>query len=281
MKKFLALFILLVCVLALPALAHAEGVENAIPAMNTSLQSAANGKLAAESFTPEIAAEPFVPEGLERSFPDGHDDRIKVKNPSSYPFSAIAFMQVHARCGCTWECSGFMVGRRGLITAGHCLVCMDHNRTADRITFYFGYSSKKKYFTKYDGSTTYWYGIDATRSYDSTWDYGYVRLDKNIGDKTGWFGVSSKYDSDLNGYLYRVAGYRDGVLKYDRNRAYVYSDYEVYHYADTQPGYSGCPIYTDDYYVVAVNTSESAKRNYGRRFTNSLIDEMRQNGIFN
>lgn len=115
----------------------------------------------------------------------GSDDRVTIRDTSAFPYSAIAYMKVHARCGCNWNCTRFMVGPKGMITGAHCLVCSTHHKTADTITFYFGYRSKKKYFYKYNGSFHYWYGTDFSDSgYDSEWDYGYIKLKKRVGDKT-------------------------------------------------------------------------------------------------
>ncbi|MBQ7371716.1 MAG: trypsin-like peptidase domain-containing protein, partial [Blautia sp.] len=220
----------------------------------------------------------------------GTDDRIIISDPSRYPYSAIAYMDVHARCGCTWTGTGFMVGPSGMLTASHCLVCTQHGQTADIIDYYFGLQPNGSYYYKYSNEFTYWYGTnfsvgDGTYGYtdqNMEWDYGYIKLQERVGDTTGWFGLSAKDDFTLDGSYYEVAGYRDWQLKSDINLLTVSNSNLVTHLADTQPGNSGGPIFDFDNYAVAINVAENNTLSYnvGRRITSSLINEMRSHGLF-
>lgn len=236
-----------------------------------------------------VLSDSFMPDSLEEDSTDrmviGSDDRVTVKDTSAYPFSAIAYMKVHARCGCDWECSGFMVGPRGLLTGAHCLVCSTHHKTASRITFYFGYKKKGKYLYKYDGETSYWYGTDCSGSNYTEWDYAYVRFKKRVGDKTGWFGTKVMSDTSITSKYLTVAGYRSGKLKYDAGFAKVDSPRVISYQADTKPGTSGCPVYykeNGNTYAVAINVAQNDyyKKNIARRIDNWLFDSLEDAHIF-
>ncbi len=208
------------------------------------------------------------------------DDRYSV-NVREYPYCAIAYIRATGKCGCSWTGSGFLVGPRGVMTAGHCLHCGEHNSELKSMTLYFGYKSDKNYAYRYTKGSDYWYN-DSDNQSTEEYDYGFIKLKERVGDKVGWFGLSAETDSRLEGMLYYAAGYRHGELKGDKDFVHVDNPYRVSHTIDTEPGYSGCPIYNTDYYVVAINVahSEQQEKNYGCRITNWLIKCMRSCGIF-
>ncbi len=212
--------------------------------------------------------------------PIGPDDRVTVDS-REYPYCAVAYLEASAPCGCSWTGTGFMVGPSGLVTAGHCLFCEEHNQNIDRLTLYFGYKAAGTYAYKYNDGTSYWYHYDQSSGSDDL-DYGYVKLRSRMGDKVGWFGMSARSDSDINSQYFYAAGYKNGVIKRDYDRAKVINPHEISHTIDTEPGYSGCPIYTPDFYVVAINVAHDIYRevNYGCRVTSDMIREMRSKGMF-
>ena len=227
----------------------------------------------------DFVQEPFIPDFVDKK-PIGRDDRVSV-NEMEYPFCAIAYIECHAKCGCDSSGTGFLVGPSGLMTAGHVVYCVEHHQPADWFTIYFGYKSSRNYLYKYTKPTTFWYNY-STDYYGEEYDYAYIKLQERVGDRVGWFGINPMSDSQLNGTVLNAAGYRDGKLKYDYDLVYVSTSYMVNHTIDTEPGYSGCPIYTNDHYAVALNTSHDLvlDYNYGCRITGWLIEMMRNEGIF-
>ena len=223
----------------------------------------------------EISTAPYNPveDDDERTI-IGKDDRVTVTNTSKYPYSAIANMAVHsANCGCNWSCSGFMVSEDWLLTAAHCIYCDEHNAWATDITFKFGDD-----LYVYDGQWTAWIGDTFPNGYDDEFDYAYVHfLDKKVGKNTGWFGI--KYglsDSAIESQYLTVAGYRDNQLKYDSGYVSAMNARQIAMEMDTLPGNSGCPIYDNDYYAVAIFTSHSDINalNFGRRIDAALYGYM-------
>lgn len=287
MKRLISLLMALLLVLTLaPAMAEEQATGLATPAMEMSMEEASKLGLLNTVELPEIALEPFAPDTLDKAI-IGADDRVTISNAASYPYSAIAYLVVEGRCGCDWTASGFMVSKDCLMTGAHCVVCQEHNSTANYITMYFGYKSGKNYMLKYDDETTYWYGsnVYSDGRYNTDWDYAYIQLNKPVGEKTGWFGLTALSDTQFTGAGFEVAGYRDRVLKKDWGTTNVRTQYCITHNADTLAGNSGCPVFNKDYYVVAIhvaeNTSNSANPyNVARRITNDLINEMRGQNLF-
>lgn len=234
-----------------------------------------------------LQTQPHIPEALLEKKVIGVDDRVSVGDVRQYPYSAIALLQVKKDCGCTDSGTGFMVDRDVMMTAAHCMICTKHGGKATDLTAYFGFKSKKNYLYKYDGPTQYWTGTtfkksDGTYGYVSPFtedDYAYLKLEKDVGSKTGWFGLSPRSDAQMQDYEYEVAGYRDGLLKYDRGYVEIRSEKELKYQLDAVAGNSGCPVFDWNYYVVGIHVSESRNYEYNnaRRITGDLMEEMRRN----
>ena len=236
----------------------------------------------------EVSVEPFVPDNLNKAV-IGADDRVQVTDTKQYPYSAIANMKVTGECGCRWECTGFMVGKRYLMTAAHCMICTDHNRWAKNITFYFGYRSNSNYLYKYTGGWSATAGTDFPNGYvfDAMEnDWCFVRFDKKVGEQTGWIGFNVASDNEINSRFYQVTGYRDNKLKYAYGFASVYDNKLIIHTVDEVSGNSGGPIYlynANNYDAtradaIIVAESLSGDYNIGRRITNNVWNSMKKDG---
>lgn len=285
MKRMFAALLALMLLTLTIALAE-ETVGTATPA-DISLQEAAQLVRSPEAL-PEVSMTPFIPDTLDKAI-IGADDRITISNTGVYPYSAIAYLEVTGKCGCNWAASGFMVSRDCLMTGAHCVFCGEHNQGAEHIVMYFGYKSHKNYLLKYTGDTNYWYGTNVYENgkFNTDWDFAFVKLQQPVGDKTGWFGLSVRSDAQLKGASFEVAGYRDGLLKTDRGTTSIRNQYVITYDNDTLAGNSGCPVFTSDYNVVAINVAEVTNNsqeglyNIGRRITQDLVNEMNRLGMFN
>ena len=251
-----------------------EGEEGTVTVLQPADQEAGEGE--------SVDIPGNVPDGLDKTV-IGRDDRVQVTNTREFPYCAIANMKVKGECGDSWECTGFMVGKNFMLTAAHCMICPQHNKWAKNVTFYFGYQSSKKYLYKYTGGWQAWTGTDFPSGYDfdaMSYDWCFIKLDKNVGDKTGWFGLHIASDSEINSRHYTVAGYRDNKLKYASGEAEAYDTNLLLYDADDVPGNSGGPIYRSDLYVegIIVAESEEAQVNIGRRFTRNIYNKMTENG---
>lgn len=272
MKKLIVCLLALLCMLTLASAEEpAEGYGAAT--LGTPVEAAELPEL--------LDCEPYVPDHLEKTI-FGYDNRITINATNQYPYSAIAYLKVEGKCGCEWTGSGFMVGRSGMVTAAHCLVCQEHNQWVRGMAMFFGYRSDKNYAYLYNEEFTYWYGTNpfATGRYSEINDYAYIKLNKNVGDQVGCFGIHYATPSQ-DSQAYNIAGYRYGEMKAGAGMVYVFNDKLLEYQIDTEPGNSGCPIFDNDYYAIAINVSQGSKANYAHRFPAELVTEMYNNGIFN
>ncbi len=199
-------------------------------------------------------SEPFIPEDVEKHI-IGKDDRITVRNPRTYPYSAIAYMVIKMKCGCSITGTGFMVDKRKMLTAAHCLICQKHNKWAKTIDFYFGYKKGGGQLYKYSGTWNAYCATSFPNGYTDVNDWAFIRLEKDVGNKTGWFGRRYLNDADLTKEYYYVAGYKDGVLKYDVGKLRVLDQGRMWVDMDVLPGNSGSPVYDSDGYAVGIWTT--------------------------
>ncbi len=63
----------------------------------------------------------------------GADDRVRVTNVTAFPWRVICSLQIRAQDGSRWIGTGWLIGRRTLITAGHCVYIHDRGGWATRI----------------------------------------------------------------------------------------------------------------------------------------------------
>ena len=201
---------------------------------------------------------------------------------SHMPYSAVAYMETEYRCGCRRAGVGTMISRYALVTAGHNLLCPDHNKKADTIDFWFGYTSKSDYHYRYSGKFTYTYYCDFSDGFVSTDDIGYVIFEKDVGQYTGWFGWRYYSDADsLSGQSIRAIGFKNGALKSVNGTLSVRNNKQVTFSNTKDLGAEGGPVYFKDgeyYRLLAVYTSFTDSRLYARRLTETIINDMKEDG---
>lgn len=211
----------------------------------------------------------------------GKDSRATISNTKKYPYSAIAHMVIRGECGCTWHGSGFMVSSRALVTAAQCLVCTDHATWADTIDFYFGYSNLQNYLYRFKGTWHAYVGTTfSDHRYSADYDYGFVKLSNDVGNHTGWFGMSFMSDSKIENTLLNVAGYQTYKLKRDSGYAEVVGSRFLRYKMDTAYGSQGGPVYTNDGYAVGINIANGESGNYAYRLTSDMYETMLNKNIY-
>ena len=233
-----------------------------------------------------VDSQAFKPEELSEASKAIIDaDNRTIQNPTEYPFTAIAYLDI------SYDCShegaygtGFLIGKDWLITAGHCFYCPICRKPADKFTLYFGYLKERNYLVRYEDSNwNAWIISDAVRQGTNyyEYDYGVIHLSEPIGLKTGWFKLRYNVpDSELEHGIFHVTGYRNGILKHDADRVQPVDELYLRHFADTEMQNSGCPVYDDSYGVVAINSAEKrdGSENYAVRITAEIYALLLENG---
>jgi glutamyl endopeptidase len=183
----------------------------------------------------------------------GVDERTRITATAQYPWRMIAALQLTPRPPSTARFIGtaWFIGRRTLLTAGHCVYSdsdfggwigsVGVSPGRDGANFPFGTVSATRFST-----------LDKWKSEaDADYDVGCIHIEEPLGDRVGWFNITSLSDADLQNRLLNVSGYPGdrggGTEQYHHaNRVLHPSARRIYYDIDTYGGQSGAPAWVQE-----------------------------------
>jgi glutamyl endopeptidase len=213
----------------------------------------------------------------------GRDDRKRVSNTRNYPNSAMALITFSGG-----RCSGWMIGPDTVATAGHCV--HDGGRGGSWKQNVIVYPGR-------NGGQSPYGSCQATRLFSvSGWinnaneqyDYGAIKLNCAIGDRTGWLGFFWQ-SASLNGVQSIISGYPgDKPLQQweSRDRIRTSQSRQLFYLNDTLGGMSGSPVYTQNHPAcsgfcgMAIHTygihgsSPHSRYNHGTRINQGVFNNL-------
>jgi V8-like Glu-specific endopeptidase len=179
---------------------------------------------------------------VERPLIFGPDNRVLVTDTLVWPHRAAVNIGLSFPDGSGGWCTGTMIGRRSVLTAGHCLYNPGRGGFAtayvvpalDGTYMPFG-AAEDSHVTVSDQ----WY---ASQTYEHDW--GLVTIDRTLGDATGWLGLVALGNSALKNLATTMTGYpedRGGGVRQYRVAGTVrsVSSNTITHLLDTMGGQSG------------------------------------------
>jgi glutamyl endopeptidase len=261
-----------------------SNIEGILPmpaesAADSSAPRRGTGRLAESNTT--IPEEDLNVPPLEGENPEsiiGADGRIRINPTTAFPSRAIAYLVVHFPHG-TGSCSGWFIGSRTVVTAGHCVYDTEYNEWATSITVYPGRNGSSSPY----GSTTarrMWSVTGWTSSHSSNYDYGAIQTNSAKGNTVGWFGYRWQSSNSFPG-SFTVRGYpgdKPAGQMWSMNGAVTHiNTYRFWYNIDTYGGQSGSPFYqwwtgsgctSNCYYGVGIHTyGTSVSPYYGNSAT--------------
>lgn len=178
----------------------------------------------------------------------GADNRTRISPTTSYPWRAICALKITAKDGSKWIGTGWLIGPRTVITAGHCVYMHDRGGWAKSVEVIPAMN---------DASRPYGSGISANLRSVTGWtqskkrenDYGAIILPENYkpGNTTGYFGYGVKDDSYIKSAILNLSGYpgdKGGNQQwFMAMKAKSVSTRVITYEIDTMGGQSGAPVW--------------------------------------
>ena len=187
------------------------------------------------------------PEGFPPETVCGRDDRIEVTNTTSIPWRWICKLIITFPNGARGGCTGWFIGPKAVMTAGHCVFSSGNGGWASRIEVIPGMRGATRPYGSMVG-TSFRSVLGWTRDRNQNYDYGCIILPSpSLGNQLGYFGFAALTNSSLQNLLVNNSGYPGdkpfGTQWFNAGRVTNVTARKIYYLLDTFGGQSGSPTW--------------------------------------
>jgi glutamyl endopeptidase len=233
----------------------------------------------------DVGAASFADPAVVLETVHGVDNRIRVSDPSLFPYRVNASLLITARDGSQWVGTAWFISGRTLATAAHCVYIKNsgipqRDGWVKSIQVMPGRNGKKLPYGSVT-STEFWTVQGWATSGDENFDYGAIIIPTPLGDTVGTFGFASYADATLKASVANVTGYPgdkpSGTLWYDTKQIAAVSPTKVHYDIDTAGGQSGAAVYvikSGKRIAVAVHAYGGPTTNSGTRISASVFTNL-------
>lgn len=183
------------------------------------------------------------PEGFGPESVCGNDDRVEITNTTAIPWRWNCKLIIRFPNGATGGCTGWFIGPKAVMTAGHCVYSSGNGGWARQIEVIPGMRGSTRPYGSMIGtsfrSVTGW-----TQNSDPNYDYGCIILPSpSLGNLVGYFGFAALTDASLQNLLVNNAGYPGdkpfGTQWFNAGTITNVTARKIYYMLDTYGGQSG------------------------------------------
>ncbi|MGB8690336.1 MAG: serine protease [Microcoleus sp.] len=176
----------------------------------------------------------------------GRDDRVRISPATNIPWRWICQLIITFPGG-RFIGTGWFIGPRTVMTAGHCVYSKGAGGWAQKIEVIPGMDSASRPFGSQVG-TSFRSVKGWTDSTNPNYDYGAIILPNNdLGNRVGYFGFANLSDSELKNLTVNNSGYPGdkpfGTQWFNAGRITQVTDRKIYYMVDTYGGQSGSPVW--------------------------------------
>jgi len=177
----------------------------------------------------------------------GRDDRVRITGTTRIPWRLVCKLVMTFKDGARGGCTGWLIGPRTVMTAGHCIYSHSHGGWAEKVEVIPGMNGSSKPFgsqvARWFFSVKGW-----TKSKKPTHDYGAIILPNDkLGRRLGWFGFAALSNSSLRNLLVNNSGYAGdkpyGTQWFNAGRITHVESRRLKYMIDTAGGHSGSPTW--------------------------------------
>ena len=185
------------------------------------------------------------PEYLQPESVCGRDDRVRISPATAVPWRWICQLIITMGSGGQSRCTGWFIGPRTVMTAGHCV--FSGGAWARSIEVIPGLDGASRPFGS-QVSTSFRSVTGWTNNSDPNYDYGAIILPNgNLGNTVGYFGFAALSDASLQNLLVNNSGYPGdkpfGTQWFNAGRITNVTARKLYYMLDTAGGQSGSPTW--------------------------------------
>lgn len=219
-------------------------------------------------------------DGAPQESVQGRDDRVRINGTTKYPWRAICSLIMTSRTGKKFIGTGWLVGPRTVITAGHCVYFHNEGGWAKSIQVIPGRNGGRRPYGSCKAtsfrSVTGW-----TRNKNRNTDYGAIILPSNcrFGDRVGYFGYAYKNDTNLMRLTLNISGYPgdkpSGTQWFHSKRPARVTPNTINYTIDTAGGQSGSPVWyisNGKRYAIGIHTNGGSFSNSATRIIKSVFN---------
>lgn len=230
-----------------------------------------------------LGSYPGLDDGLRAEVIIGTDDRIRIQATTTFPWRAICALKITAADGRLFIGTGWLIGPRTVMTAGHCVFMHDAGGWVRSIDVIAGCNDASRPYGTARGtafrSVTGW-----TQSKNRNNDYGCIILpsQERLGDKTGYFGFAVRDNNFLMSAALNLSGYpgdKGGNQQwFMAQKAKSVSSRVITYEIDTMGGQSGSPVWVLQNGVrtaVGVHTNGASSGNSATRIESNVFERMK------
>ncbi|WP_440948148.1 trypsin-like serine peptidase [Methanosarcina sp. T3] len=214
----------------------------------------------------------------------GQDDRVQITNTTAFPWRAVCSLKITAKDGSRWIGTGWLVGPRTVITAGHVVYMHSRGGWARSIEVIPGRNGSVR---PYESCTSsYFHSVKGwTKKKKRSHDYGAIILPSSCqyGTRLGYFGYANLNRSSLKGLKVNLSGYPgdkpSGTQWWHARRIKWVTVRTIVYNIDTAGGQSGSPVWwltNGKRYAVGIHTNGSPSGNSATRITKPVFDNIKQ-----
>lgn len=215
----------------------------------------------------------------------GQDDRVRITNTKATPWKRICHLKIQTATGKFYLGTGFFIGPRTIVTAGHCVYIHSQGGWAQQITVTPGRNETEAPFKSYMAtsfrSVKGWV-TDKSRNYD----YGVIILPKSavIPLEIGAFGFGAYSNQSLLNKKLNTAGYPGdkptGTMWFHGRKAKAVTSRTLTYDIDTAGGQSGSAVWVrgsnGKRIVVGIHTNGALSGNSATRITKRVFENLKK-----
>jgi glutamyl endopeptidase len=191
-------------------------------------------------------ADELIPEFTSIETVCGRDDRVRVSPCTAMPWRWICQLFITMPNGAGFRGTGWFIGPRCVMTAGHCVYSKANGGWARRIEVIPGMDAANRPYGSAVG-TRFWSVTGWTNGENQNFDYGCIILPTPLGNTVGWFGFANLNDASLRGMIANNSGYAGdkpiGTQWFNSGTVTSLTAQKLYYMIDTYGGQSGSPMW--------------------------------------